>query len=353
MSQLFTPLTLRGVTLRNRIGVSPMCMYSSLDGYATDWHVVHLGSRATGGAGLVIAEATAVTAEGRISGNDLGIWLDDHIPGLRRVTDFIKSQGSVAGIQLAHAGRKSGTKRFWDDPSAVPLHPGGWEPVAPSAIPFNDQHLTPRELTVSEIAEIVDAFGQAGRRAKEAGFEVVEIHAAHGYLLNEFLSPLSNERTDAYGGSYENRTRIVREVLASIRANWSDDLPVLIRFSATDWVEGGWTSEDTVRLSLELKELGVDLVDCSTGGNVSGAKIPVGPLYQVSFAEAVHQAGVPSAAVGLITTAEEAEGIIANGQADLVLLARASLRDPYWPLHAAKELGVPGPWAPQYGVVRN
>jgi 2,4-dienoyl-CoA reductase-like NADH-dependent reductase (Old Yellow Enzyme family) len=309
---------------------------------------MHLGARAVGGAGVVIAEATSVTDEGRITGNDLGIWSDDHIPGLRRITEFMEAQGAVPGIQLAHAGRKSGTKRPWDAPNQVPLDPGGWEPLAPSAVAFSDRMRTPRAVTVEEIAGLVAAFGAATRRSREAGFRVVEIHAAHGYLLHQFLSPLSNQRTDEYGGSFENRTRIVREVLAAVRAEWPEEYPVFIRFSATDWAEGGWDLEQTVRLSQELQPLGVDLVDCSSGGLVPGAQIPVGPGYQVPFAAAVHAAGVPSAAVGLITEPSQAEAIVADGQADMVLLARASLRDPHWPLRAAKELGGEIVWPGQY-----
>ncbi|MGV3618726.1 MAG: NADH:flavin oxidoreductase/NADH oxidase [Fimbriimonas sp.] len=353
MSLLFSPLTLRGVTFRNRVGIAPMCMYSSIDGYATDFHLMHLGARAVGGAGVVIAEATAVTAEGRISGNDLGIWSDDHVPGLRRVAQFVEAQGAVAAIQLAHAGRKAGTLRPWERPNQVPKDPGGWEPVGPSAIPFNERHRTPRELDEAGIAEVVAAFGAATRRSREAGFRVVEIHAAHGYLLHQFLSPLSNHRTDGYGGSFENRTRIVREVLAAVRAEWPDELPVFVRFSATDYVEGGWDLEQTVRLAQELQPLGVDLADLSSGGAVPAAPPSVGPGYQVPFAAAVKAAGVPSAAVGLITEPEQAEEIVATGQADMVLLARASLREPHWPLRAAKVLGGEVEWAGQYERARD
>ena len=348
MSSLFSPFTLRGITFRNRVGISPMCMYSSTDGFANDWHLMHLGSLAGGGAAVVISEATAVTSDGRISGNDLGIWSDAHIAELKRVTDFVKGLGAVPGVQLAHAGRKAGTLRPWDRPNQVPRDPGGWEPVAPSAIAFNERHRTPRALTEAEIGEAVQAFADGARRAREAGFQVAEIHAAHGYLLHQFLSPLSNQRTDGYGGSYENRTRIVREVAVAIRKEWPEDLPLFIRFSATDYAEGGWDLEQTVRLAKELQPLGVDLADLSSGGAVPVAPPNIHPGYQVPFAEAVKAAGVPSAAVGLITEPQQAEAIIAEGKADLVLLGRAVLREPHWPLQAAKVLGGTVEWPGQY-----
>jgi 2,4-dienoyl-CoA reductase-like NADH-dependent reductase (Old Yellow Enzyme family) len=348
MSQLFQPLTLRSVTLRNRIGISPMCMYSSIDGYANDWHLMHLGVRAAGGAGIVIAEATAVQPEGRITANDLGIWKDDHIPALKRVADFVREYGAVPAIQLAHAGRKAGSRRPWQRSYGAPLDDTTWQTLAPSAVAFSETSPTPREMTRDDIEATVRAFAEATRRSLEAGFSVVEIHAAHGYLLHQFLSPLSNHRTDEYGGSFEGRTRLVREVVRATREVWPAELPLFLRVSATDYVEGGWTLEDTVRLSQELLPLGVDLVDCSSGGAVPGASIPVGPGYQVPFAQAVREAGVPSAAVGLITEPAQAEAIVAEGKADLVLLARASLRDPHWPLRAAAELGGEVEWAGQY-----
>jgi 2,4-dienoyl-CoA reductase-like NADH-dependent reductase (Old Yellow Enzyme family) len=297
---------------------------------------------------VVIAEASAVTPEGRISGNDLGIWSDEHIAELKRVTSFMEGLGAVPGIQIAHAGRKAGTLRPWDRPSQVPKHPGGWEPVAPSAIAFNERHATPRALSETEIGETVRAFAAAARRSLEAGFKVVEIHAAHGYLLHQFLSPLSNHRTDGYGGSYENRTRIVREVVTAVRAEWPEELPLFIRFSATDYVEGGWDLEQTVRLATELQPMGVDLADLSSGGAVPAAPPSIYPGHQVPFAAAVKAAGVPSAAVGLITEPAQAEAIVAEGQADLVLLARAVLREPHWPLQAAKVFGATVEWPGQY-----
>jgi 2,4-dienoyl-CoA reductase-like NADH-dependent reductase (Old Yellow Enzyme family) len=342
MPALFEPLTLRGVTLRNRIGVSPMCMYSSEDGFVTDWHLVHLGARATGGAGLVMMEATAVTPEGRITPADAGLWKDAHIDALRRVTRYIEEQGAVPAIQIAHAGRKASHQSPWLGGADLPPAQGGWETVGPSAVAFSPKMRQPRALTKTEIAEHVQAFAAAARRARAAGFKLVEIHAAHGYLLHSFLSPLSNLRTDEYGGDFAGRTRFLMETVRAVRAAWGDDLPLAVRLSATDWVDGGWTGEDSVALARLLKGAGVDLVDCSTGGNVADAKIPVAPGYQVPFADAVrNQANVASAAVGLITEAEQADAIVREGKADVVLLARELLRDPYWPLHAAQELGVP------------
>jgi 2,4-dienoyl-CoA reductase-like NADH-dependent reductase (Old Yellow Enzyme family) len=348
---LFSPLTIREVTFRNRIAVAPMCQYSSEDGFANDWHLVHLGARAVGGAGLVILEASGVEARGRISPQDLGIYKDEHIEPLRRVTRFLQEHGSVAGIQIAHAGRKASTYRPWEKaPQAlVPETEGGWQPVAPSPIAFEEGYGVPTELSEAEIGEIVRAFGQAARRSLEAGFELVEIHAAHGYLLNEFLSPLSNQRTDKYGGSFENRTRIVREVTEEVRRHWPERLPLFIRFSVTDWAEGGWDPEQTVELSRQLKSLGVDLVDASSGGNVAKARIPIGPGYQTPFAEKVRrEAGIATGAVGLITSPHQADHIIRTGQADLVLLARELLRDPYWPSRAAQALGQEVPAPVQY-----
>ena len=349
MIKLFEPLALRGVTLKNRMVVSPMCQYSAQDGFANDWHLVHLGSRAVGGAALIMQEATAVSPEGRISPEDLGLWKDEQVPMLRRINDFIVAQGSVPGVQLAHAGRKASTYRPWSGAGTVPEAQGGWPVVGPSALAFADDYPHPTALDAAGIAKVVADFGAATRRARAAGFQVVELHAAHGYLLHAFLSPLSNRRTDAYGGSFENRIRLLLEVVAATRAEWPADLPLIVRISATDWTEGGWNADESVQLAALLKTRGVDLIDCSTGGNVPKAPIPVGPGYQVQFAERIRQeAGILTGAVGLITTPAEAEAILANGQADLVLLAREFLREPYFPLAAAQELGVEMEWPAQY-----
>ena len=337
---LFAPLAIRGVTFRNRIVVSPMCQYSSEDGVASDWHLVHLGSRAVGGAGLVIVEATAVEARGRITPGDLGLWKDEQIPGLARIAHFVKQQGAVPGIQLAHAGRKAGTTAPWE--GGAPLDGArAWQAVAPSPVPFRPGDPEPAELSREEIGGVVEAFARAAARALRAGFEVVEIHAAHGYLLNEFLSPLSNRRTDEYGGSFENRIRIVQEVASAIRRAWPAHLPLFIRISAQDWVEEGWRLEDSIKLARRLKPLGVDVVDASSGGLVPNARVAVAPGYQVPFAAAIRRdSEILTAAVGMITDPLQAEAILREGQADLILLAREFLRDPYWPLHAAKVLGV-------------
>jgi 2,4-dienoyl-CoA reductase-like NADH-dependent reductase (Old Yellow Enzyme family) len=340
MSALFTALTIREVTFRNRIAVSPMCQYSSEDGFANDWHLVHLGSRAAGGAGLVIMEASAVEARGRISPQDHGIWKDDHIPFLGRITAFLKQQGAVAAIQLAHAGRKASTYRPWDGQGAVPQEAGGWQPVAPSAVAFQADYPLPAELTGAEIAGLAGSFAAAARRALEAGFQVVELHFAHGYLMHEFLSPLSNQRTDEYGGPFENRIRFALETAAAVRAVWPERLPLLVRISASDWVEGGWDIDESVELSRRLCGLGVDLIDCSSGGLAPQQRIPLGPGYQVPFAARIRrEAGIRTAAVGLITSPQQADEIVRTEQADLVLLAREFLRDPYFPLHAGKALG--------------
>jgi 2,4-dienoyl-CoA reductase-like NADH-dependent reductase (Old Yellow Enzyme family) len=340
VTQLFDPITLRGVTLRNRIGISPMCQYSAEDGLANAWHMAHLGARAVGGAGLIICEATAVQPEGRITSHDLGIWRDDHAEALRPIARFLSEQGAVPGIQLAHAGRKANTARPWEGGLPLPNPGGSWRIVGPSPVPFRDDYPVPHALTLAEIAAVVDAFVHAAQRAVAAGFRLIEIHAAHGYLLHSFYSPLSNTRSDAYGGSFENRVRLPVKVAQAVRAALPDDLPLAVRLSSTDWTEGGWTPEDTVRLAQRLKAEGVDLVDCSSGGNAAAARIPAQPGYQVPFARAVrHEAAVASAAVGLITAPEQAQAIIAAGDADIVLLARESLRDPYWPLHAAQSLG--------------
>lgn len=353
---LFAPLRIRGVEFRNRVGVSPMCQYSSVDGFANDWHFVHLGSRSVGGAGVVIAEATAVTPEGRISPQDLGIWSDAHVEGLARCVRFVEEHGAVAGVQLAHAGRKASTAPPWVGRHVVPPEEGGWLPLlAPSAIPFSAHSPVPEALSPDGIRAVVAAFAEGARRAREAGFRVVELHAAHGYLLHQFLSPLSNQRTDEYGGSFENRTRIVRETVEAVRAVWPEDLPLFVRVSATDWVDGGWDVEQSVELAGVLGRLGVDLVDCSSGGLVPGAKIPVGPGYQAEFAERIRRkGGIATAAVGLITDARQADRIVREGGADMVLLARQLLRDPYWPLHAAKQLGVEVDyWPVQYERARD
>ncbi|TCI99190.1 NADH:flavin oxidoreductase/NADH oxidase [Aeromicrobium sp. IC_218] len=353
MTQLFEPLTLRGTTFRNRIWLAPMCQYSvdAQDGVPTDWHLVHLGSFARGGFGLVLTEATAVVPEGRISPQDTGIWDDEQVEAWRRIADFVRAQGAVPGMQLAHAGRKASTYApFHDGEGTVPENEGGWPTVAPSAQAFTG-YAEPRAMTTEEVAALPQAFADGAARALRAGFETVEIHAAHGYLLHQFLSPLSNERTDEYGGSFENRTRVVRDVVAAVRAVWPEDKPVMVRLSATDWVEGGWDEDQTVELSKALVGLGADFVDVSSGGLDARQQISVGPGYQVPFARAVHDADVPAGAVGLITEPAQAEKILLEGSADVVLLARAALREPHWPLRAAHELGVPAaeaPYPPQY-----
>jgi 2,4-dienoyl-CoA reductase-like NADH-dependent reductase (Old Yellow Enzyme family) len=341
---------LRAVTLRNRIVVSPMCQYSSIDGAANDWHLVHLGSRAVGGAALIFTEAAAVEARGRISPQDLGIYDDAHIEPLARIVRFLTSHGAAAGIQLAHAGRKASTAPPWEGGHALGPHEGGWRPiVAPSPLPFTAHSPVPHELTIAEIAEITAAFARAATRSLEAGFSVIEIHGAHGYLIHEFLSPLSNVRTDAYGGSFEKRTRLAREVASAVRAVWPEGLPLFFRISATDWVEGGWDIDQSVALSRELATLGVDVIDCSSGGSAPNVAIPATPGYQVPFAERIRrETKVATAAVGMITEAAQADEIIRSGKADLVMLARAFLRDPYWALHAAAQLGVEVPWPKQY-----
>jgi 2,4-dienoyl-CoA reductase-like NADH-dependent reductase (Old Yellow Enzyme family) len=326
-----------------------MCQYSSEDGFANDWHLVHLGSRAVGGAGLVIAEATAVSPEGRITPFDLGIWKNEHIEKLKQITSFIISQGSVPGIQLAHAGRKASHHQPWKGGEPLDPSEGAWQTYGPSAIPFKEDAPVPAEMTEEEIKNLIQQFKEAAVRALHAGFKLIEIHAAHGYLLHEFLSPLSNARTDSYGGIFENRIRIVIEIADAIRMVWPNEFPLFIRISATDWVENGWTVEDSIAFAKRLASHGVDLVDCSTGGNVSGVKIPLIPLYQVPFAEQVKKmAGVMAGAVGLINTAEEAASIISENRADLVFMARELLRDPYFPLHAARQLGVDVKWPDQY-----
>jgi len=353
MSHLFSPLTVKSITLRNRVGVSPMCQYSSGDGVASDWHLVHLGSRATGGASLVIAEATAVSPEGRITPGCAGIWADKHVEPLARITRFIKTQGAVPGIQIAHAGRKGSAAIPSLGGASLADDAGGWQTLAPSALPFGaDLPKIPHAMTEADIVRVQGEFASAARRSLAAGYEWLEIHAAHGYLGHEFLSPFSNQRTDRYGGSLENRMRFVLETARAVRAVWPDRFPLAVRLSCTDWVPGGWDIGQSVELSRRLKGEGVDLIDCSSGANLPNVKIPTTPGYQVPFAEQIRrEAGIATAAVGLITEPAQAEEIIRSGQADLILLARAFLRDPYWALHAARTLGdgdaLPPP--PQYG----
>ncbi len=349
MPRLFEPLSVRGLTFPNRLFVSPMCQYSSRDGFANDWHLVHLGSRAVGGAGLVMTEATAVTPEGRISPDDLGIWKDDHVEPLARIVAFIKAHGGIGGVQLAHAGRKASTHKPWGGAGAVPVEDGGWEPVGPGDAPFATGYPVPHAMTQADIEHTIDAFVAAARRTLAAGFEVIELHAAHGYLLHEFLSPLSNPRTDQYGGSFDNRVRLTLDTVRAIRTVWPDHLPLFLRISATDWTDGGWDIEQSVELARRVKPLGVDLIDCSSGGNVPGASIPLGPGYQTMFAERIRrEADILTGAVGLITEATQADHIVCSGQADAVFVAREFLRDPYFPLRAARELDQDITWPSQY-----
>jgi 2,4-dienoyl-CoA reductase-like NADH-dependent reductase (Old Yellow Enzyme family) len=349
MAKLFEPLQIKSVTLKNRIAVSPMCEYSSVDGFANDWHLVHLGSRAIGGAGLIIMEATAVSPEGRITPGDMGIWKDEHITNLQRITTFIHQHDAVAGIQLAHAGRKASTNVPWKGGKEISMADGGWKVLSASAIPFHEGADLPLALNEEDIKKVIADFKAAAQRALTAGFKVIEIHAAHGYLINQFLSPLSNQRTDNYGGSFDNRIRLLVEVINTIQTVWPADLPIFIRISATEWKEGGWDIEQSVKLSKLLKNIGVDLIDCSSGGNITNVKIPLVPGYQVPLAEQVKkEADILTGTVGLITTAKQAEEILQNQQADIVLLARELLRDPYFPLHAAKELNVDIKWPVQY-----
>ena len=346
---LFSPLSLRSLTLRNRIAVPPMCQYSATDGVAADWHLAHYGALAAGGAGAVVFEATAVTPEGRISPADLGIWSDAHVAPLARIARFVASQGAAPGVQLAHAGRKAGTAAPWD--GGAPLAPGngGWSIVGPAGTAWADGYQAPVALDEAGILAVIEAFRAGARRAREAGFKIVEVHGAHGYLVHQFLSPLVNTRTDRWGGSFENRTRLALEVTRAVRAEWDDSLPVWVRLSATDWAEGGWDADQTVALARLLREAGADLIDCSSGGAVPWQKPPVAPGYQVPFAERVRrEGGVASGAVGLITDAAQADAIVRAGRADLVLVGRESLRDPHWPLRAAKALGAEAAWPKQY-----
>jgi 2,4-dienoyl-CoA reductase-like NADH-dependent reductase (Old Yellow Enzyme family) len=346
---LFDPLQIRDILLRNRIVVSPMCQYSSTDGFASDWHLVHLGSRAVGGASLIFTEACAVSPEGRISPQDLGIWKDDHIAFLSRITRFLLSQGTVPGIQLAHAGRKASTPPPWHSGGFIPESEGGWKPVAPSAIGFSDTYAQPAALDAAGIQKVIKDFTAAATRASQAGFQVIEIHSAHGYLLHEFLSPLANHRTDSYGGSFENRTRLLLEVVTAVRRVWPVCYPLFVRISASDWVPGGWDIEQSVALAELLGPLGVDLIDCSSGGMVPNAQIPVAPGFQVPFADQIRQrTGILTGAVGMITNASQADAILNGDKADVVILAREFLRQPYWPLAIARDLGFPVTWPVQY-----
>jgi len=346
---LFDPLPIRSLVLKNRIAISPMCQYSSEDGFANDWHLVHLGSRATGGAALVMQEATAVNAEGRITLDDMGLWKDTQVDPLKRITRFLQARGSIAGIQLAHAGRKASSTAPWKGGKPISLKEGGWICKAPSPIPFRDTDPAPAALSASELLQVIDDFCSAARRALHAGFQVLEIHAAHGYLIHEFLSPLSNQRTDDYGGSFENRTRLLVEIVKAIRRVWPENLSLFVRISATDWAERGWNTDESVILASVLKNIGVDLIDTSSGGLVPNVKIPLAPGYQTTFAERIRkETGMLTGAVGLITKAVQAEEIISSGKADLILIARESLRNPYFPLTAAKELQVETAWPPQY-----
>ena len=348
MSHLFSEFRLRDVTFANRVAVSPMCQYSCEDGLANDWHFAHLAARAVGGAGLVFTEAAAVTPEGRISPQDLGVWSERHFEPLERIARFIKAQGAAPGIQLAHAGRKASTHRPWSGQGSVPKSDGGWRTVAPSPIPFG-KYAEPEELGVERIRALTEAFATAAKRAYATGFRTIEIHGAHGYLAHQFLSPLSNRRADAYGGSFDNRTRFLRDCAAAVRNALPESCPLFVRISVTDWTVGGWDLAQSIELVKRLKDLGVDVIDCSSGGNVENAKIPVGPGYQVPFSQSVRrEAAIATAAVGMITDPAQADQIVRNGEADFVLLAREMLRDPYWPLRAARELGQPMSWPAQY-----
>ena len=348
MAHLFSPIKIKNIEFKNRLVVSPMCQYSSEDGFANNWHLVHLGSRAVGGAALIITEATAVSAEGRISYADLGLYKDEHITRLKEITDFIHQHGSVAGVQLAHAGRKASHEVPWKGNAQIPAEePNGWQTYGASAIPFSEGQQPPVELDKAGIEKVKADFKAAAQRALHAGFKVIEIHGAHGYLFHQFYSPLSNHRTDEYGGSFENRIRLLLEVIDTVKEVWPAENPLFVRLSATDWTEGGWTIEDSVKLVNILKDKGVDFIDTSSGGNVL-ARIPLKPGYQVEFAEAIRKTGILTGAVGLITTPTQADEIIQTGEADMVFLAREMLRDPYFPLHAAHTLGHDIKWPSQY-----
>lgn len=348
MSLLLKPITIKDITFRNRIVMSPMCQYSAVDGYANDWHLVHLGSRAVGGAGLVIVEATSISPEGRISPYDLGLWSPDMVKGLKRIVDFVHSKGCICGIQLAHAGRKASHQAPWEGGDQLIPGQGGWQTVAPSALPYSPKDQSPKEMDIFGINKVKSDFEASTRLAIEAGFKVLEIHGAHGYLLHQFLSPVSNQRTDHYGGSFENRIRLLLEVVDVVRPIWPANYPLFVRLSATDWVEGGWSLSETVQLATILKDRGVDLIDCSSGGNVSTQKIPLSPGYQVPFAEAVRKTGILTSAVGLITSGSQAEQILELQKADMVMFGRELLRNPYLPHTCAHELNDSIEWPSQY-----
>lgn len=348
MSKLFEPITIKSISFKNRVVMSPMCQYSATDGFANDWHMVHYGSRAIGGSGLLIIEATGVSPEGRISPGDLGIWKDEHVEPLKRIVDFIHSNGSIAGIQLAHAGRKASHLSPWLGSDQITIENGGWQTVAPSGLPYSIIEEPPAELDEAGIKKIIYDFRSATQRTLEAGFKVLEIHAAHGYLMHEFLSPISNHRTDKYGGSFENRIRLLIEVTNAVKSVWPDNLPLFVRLSATDWVDDGWNLEETVKLASILKDLGVDLIDCSSGGNAIDQKIILGPGYQVSFSDAIRKTGILTGAVGMITSAEQAEKILNEGKADMVLFGRELLRNPYFPLISGSKMKEESEWPVQY-----
>jgi 2,4-dienoyl-CoA reductase-like NADH-dependent reductase (Old Yellow Enzyme family) len=349
MNKLFSPLRIRGVELKNRIAVSPMCQYSSLDGMPTDWHIVHLGSRAVGGAALIIQEATAVSPEGRISPDDAGIWSSQHTHAYKRITSFISSQNSIPGIQLAHAGRKASTYAPWKGKNEVKIENGGWQTLAPSSIKFSENYPNPKEMTKNDIRKVVSDFSLAAKRSVEAGFRLIELHMAHGYLVHQFLSPLSNQRKDEYGGDFNNRCRLSFEIIHEVRSVIPEKFPLFVRISATDWIKGGWSVDESVKLVILFKEAGVDLIDCSTGGNAPDAIIPAGPGYQIPFSIMIKkETGILTGGVGFITSPEQADQIIRTGQADIVLLAREMLRDPYWSVHAAKILRANMDWCKQY-----
>jgi 2,4-dienoyl-CoA reductase-like NADH-dependent reductase (Old Yellow Enzyme family) len=348
MAKINEPLTIKGVTIKNRIGMSPMCQYSSVNGFANDWHFVHYGSRAVGGTGLIMVEATSVVPEGRITATDLGLWSDSQIVGLQKITNFIHQHGAVAGIQIAHAGRKASHDVPSNGGKQLPVIDGGWHTVAPSAVPFESTDVTPDELDKSEINTIIGQFKATALRAKQAGFKILEIHAAHGYLIHQFYSPLSNKRTDEYGGSFENRIRLLLEIIEAVQSVWPADFPLFVRLSASDWTKGGWDLADTVELCRILHEKGVDLVDCSSGGNIINAKIPVAPGYQIQFSEEVRKTGILTSAVGIITTIEQIADILETEKADLVFLGRELLRNPYFPLLTALKTGDDVVWPKQY-----
>lgn len=349
MSKLFSPFKIKDVTLKNRIVISPMCQYSAVDGFANDWHLVHLGSRAVGGAALIIQEATAVLPNGRITHADLGLWKDEQVEKLKQIVAFIHENGAIAGIQLAHAGRKASCDLPWNGGEQLTAGENSWETIGPSPIPFKNGQQAPHELSISEIQDVVSAFRAAAKRAADAGYKVVEIHAAHGYLLHEFFSPLSNSRTDIYGGSFENRIRLVIDVVEAVQSVWPDNLPLFVRISATDWTENGWNENDSLQLAAVLKDKGVDLIDASSGGNVADAFIPAGPNYQVPFADKIrNEVGIYTGAVGIIVEAQQAEDILEQDKADLIFIARESLRDAYFPTHAAQLLGDDVEWPNQY-----